>query len=46
MYYIKGIYSRKKVTLTSTYINDLLELPNIDDNDYSTMLKNVDWEML
>lgn len=43
----KEVYVRgKKVTLTSTYINDLLEQPNIDNDDYIAMLKNVDWEML
>lgn len=36
----------KKVSLTPKVINDMFELHNIDNDDYSTMLKNVDWEML
>ncbi|TYH91214.1 hypothetical protein ES332_A13G101600v1 [Gossypium tomentosum] len=40
------IVSDSSVTLMSETINALFELPNIEDDGYSAMLQDVEWELL
>ncbi|TYG57087.1 hypothetical protein ES288_D08G114800v1 [Gossypium darwinii] len=42
----KVLVHKKKVPLTSKSINDLLNLPDDDEDEYSTIMKNINWYFL
>ncbi|KAH1121972.1 hypothetical protein J1N35_005132 [Gossypium stocksii] len=37
---------KKKVPLTSKSINDLFNLPDVEEDEYSTMMTNINWNFL
>ncbi|TYG61823.1 hypothetical protein ES288_D07G180100v1 [Gossypium darwinii] len=40
------IVRKKKVPLTSKPISDLFNLPNVEEDEYSAMMKNINWDFL
>ncbi|MFQ6665162.1 hypothetical protein Gotur_032002 [Gossypium turneri] len=37
---------KKKVSLTSKSINDLFNLPNVEEDEYYPMMNNINWDFL
>ncbi|KAH1130177.1 hypothetical protein J1N35_001555 [Gossypium stocksii] len=42
----KVIVQRKKVPLTSKSINDLFNLPDVEEDEYYPMMNNINWDLL
>ncbi|MFQ6667060.1 hypothetical protein Gotur_033208, partial [Gossypium turneri] len=40
------IVQKKKVPLTSKSINDLFNLPDVEENEYYPMMNNINWDFL
>ncbi|KAK5771083.1 hypothetical protein PVK06_047258 [Gossypium arboreum] len=40
------IVRKKKVPFTSNSINDLFNLPNVEEDDYYPMMNNINWDFL
>ncbi|TYG50662.1 hypothetical protein ES288_D10G193000v1 [Gossypium darwinii] len=40
------IVRKKKVPLTSKSINDLFNLPNVEEDEYYPMINNINWDFL
>ncbi|TYG86424.1 hypothetical protein ES288_A13G133200v1 [Gossypium darwinii] len=40
------IVRKKKVPLTSKSINDLFNLPNVEEDEYYPMMNNINWDFL
>ncbi|KAH1091641.1 hypothetical protein J1N35_018898 [Gossypium stocksii] len=43
---IQVIVRKKKVPLTSKFINDLFNLPDVEEDEYYPMVNNINWEFL
>ncbi|MFQ6629105.1 hypothetical protein Gotur_008332 [Gossypium turneri] len=43
---IEVIFRKKKVPLTSKSINDLFNLPDVEEDGYYPMIKNINWDFL
>ncbi|MFQ6654861.1 hypothetical protein Gotur_025661 [Gossypium turneri] len=45
-YAIEVIIRKKKVPLTSKSINDLFNLPDVEEDEYYPMMNNINWDFL
>ncbi|KAK5833787.1 hypothetical protein PVK06_017645 [Gossypium arboreum] len=43
---IEVIVRKKKVPLTSMPINDLFNLPDVEEDEYYPMMNNINWDFL
>ncbi|KAH1073254.1 hypothetical protein J1N35_025582, partial [Gossypium stocksii] len=43
---IEVIVRKKKVRLTSKSINDLFNIPDFEEDEYYTMMNNINWDFL
>ncbi|MFQ6657936.1 hypothetical protein Gotur_027418 [Gossypium turneri] len=43
---IEVIVQNKKVSLTSKSINDLFNLPNVEEDEYYPVMNNINWDFL
>ncbi|KAB2041274.1 hypothetical protein ES319_D02G136900v1 [Gossypium barbadense] len=43
---IEVIVRKKKIPLTSKSINDLFNLPDVEEDEYSPMMNNINWDFL
>ncbi|KAK5843000.1 hypothetical protein PVK06_005427 [Gossypium arboreum] len=46
LYANEALVRKKKVSLTSKPINDLFHLPNVEEDEHSTMMMYINWDFL